>query len=81
MPLCVPTISTIFVLLLLLVSTEMRPRMVAEAKTCNSQSLKFHGKCRSNTNCASICQSEGFPGGKCKGVILFRKCICKKPCE
>ncbi|CAL0313413.1 unnamed protein product [Lupinus luteus] len=81
MALSVPSISTIFVLLLLLVSIEMRPRMVAEARTCNYQSQKHHGSCRSNTHCADICETEGFPEGKCQGIALFEKCICKKPCE
>ncbi|CAL0313419.1 unnamed protein product [Lupinus luteus] len=81
MALSVPSISTIFVLLLLMLSTEMRPGMVAEAKTCNSQSLTFHGICKSDTNCATICGTEGFPGGECKGTILLKNCICKKPCE
>ncbi|KAE9603077.1 putative defensin, plant [Lupinus albus] len=58
----------------------MMPRMVAEARKCKSESQKFLGICQSNTNCASICQSEGFPTGKCHGVVLFKKCLCKKSC-
>ncbi|KAI4357297.1 hypothetical protein L6164_001256 [Bauhinia variegata] len=73
----IPLVSTIFVLLLLLVATEMRP-MVAEARTCDSQSHRFKGACVSDTNCASVCKTEGFPDGHCRG--FRRRCFCKKPC-
>ncbi|KAE9588630.1 putative defensin, plant [Lupinus albus] len=75
----VPSFSTIFVILLLLVVTEVMPRMVAEANNCKYESNKFHGVCLSDTNCESVCQTEGFPFGKCDGV-LPRTCVCKKPC-
>nr|DAD32564.1 TPA_asm: hypothetical protein HUJ06_011415 [Nelumbo nucifera] len=51
---------------------------VAEARTCESQSHRFKGACLSDTNCASVCQTEGFPAGDCKGAR--RRCFCVKPC-
>ncbi|KAF7025565.1 hypothetical protein CFC21_037735 [Triticum aestivum] len=60
------------VLLLLLVAT------VALARDCESDSHKFHGACFSDTNCANVCQTEGFTAGKCVGVQ--RHCHCTKDC-
>ncbi|XP_045833261.1 defensin Ec-AMP-D1-like isoform X1 [Trifolium pratense] len=72
-------VSTIFVfLLLLLVAIEMGPIMVAEARICESPSHAFKGVCMSDTNCASVCLTEGFSGGHCVG--LRRRCFCTKPC-
>ncbi|XP_050373754.1 defensin Ec-AMP-D2-like [Argentina anserina] len=71
--------STFFVALLLLVATGMGPNaMVAEARNCESKSHKFKGKCFSETNCGSVCQTEGFSGGNCRG--LRRRCFCTKHC-
>ncbi|GAU37575.1 hypothetical protein TSUD_154080 [Trifolium subterraneum] len=39
----VPLVSTIFIFILLLVATG--PSMMAEARTCESQSHKFKGPC------------------------------------
>ncbi|KAJ9166664.1 hypothetical protein P3X46_021775 [Hevea brasiliensis] len=69
--------SVVF-LLLLLVATEMGPIMVAEARTCESQSHRFKGICIRHSNCATICQTEGFHGGHCRG--LRRRCFCTKHC-
>ncbi|THU74734.1 hypothetical protein C4D60_Mb04t36530 [Musa balbisiana] len=53
--------------------------MVAvEGRTCESASTRFKGTCVRSSNCASICQGEGFPDGKCEGVR--RRCMCRKPC-
>ncbi|XP_073275728.1 defensin Ec-AMP-D1-like [Primulina huaijiensis] len=52
--------------------------MVGEARFCESQSLRFKGPCVSDTNCASVCHTEGFPGGDCRG--FRRRCFCTKPC-
>ncbi|XP_054809759.1 defensin Ec-AMP-D1-like [Prosopis cineraria] len=73
----VPLVSTIFVLLLLLVATEMGP-MAVEARTCESQSHRFKGPCIRKSNCANVCRTEGFPGGHCRG--FRRRCFCTKPC-
>ncbi|CAL5197289.1 unnamed protein product [Lathyrus oleraceus] len=69
--------STIFVFLFLL-ATEMGPAIVANARDCESPSQKFKGVCLSDRNCASVCQTEGFTGGDCKG--LRQRCFCTKPC-
>ncbi|XP_058098101.1 defensin-like protein [Magnolia sinica] len=67
----------ILVLLLLIMTTEMGPSMV-EARTCESQSHRFKGPCVRGSNCAAVCQTEGFSGGICRG--LRRRCFCTKHC-
>nr|P84967.1 RecName: Full=Defensin Tk-AMP-D6 [Triticum kiharae] len=46
-------------------------------RDCRSQSKTFVGLCVSDTNCASVCLTEHFPGGKCDG---YRRCFCTKDC-
>nr|P86519.1 RecName: Full=Defensin Ec-AMP-D2 [Echinochloa crus-galli] len=47
-------------------------------RECQSQSHRYKGACVHDTNCASVCQTEGFSGGKCVG---FRgRCFCTKHC-
>ncbi|KAK9935663.1 hypothetical protein M0R45_022753 [Rubus argutus] len=71
--------SSLFVTVLLLLATGMGPNaLVAEARTCESLSNKFKGVCVSQTNCGSVCQTEGFTGGDCRG--LRRRCFCTKHC-
>ncbi|KAL8153574.1 hypothetical protein V2J09_011334 [Rumex salicifolius] len=64
-------------LVLLLTASEMGPR-AAEARTCMSLSRRFKGPCVRKSNCAAVCQTEGFYGGKCSG--LRRRCFCTKHC-
>ncbi|KAM7463338.1 hypothetical protein LguiA_031459 [Lonicera macranthoides] len=71
-------LSTICLVLMLLMATGMGPTMVAEGRTCESQSQKFKGSCVSRTNCANVCKTEGFPGGHCRG--FRRRCFCTKHC-
>nr|ASU87506.1 PDF1 [Agave sisalana] len=71
-------LPAILLLCLLLVATEMGPTLMAEARTCESQSHKFKGPCLRASNCANVCQTEGFPGGDCRG--LRRRCFCTRPC-
>ncbi|CAN6727964.1 unnamed protein product [Malus baccata var. baccata] len=68
-------IPTAFVFLLLLVATGT---MVAEGRTCESQSNPFKGTCVSKSNCVVVCQIEGFPGGQCCG--LCRRFFCTRHC-
>ncbi|XP_052205581.1 defensin-like protein [Diospyros lotus] len=70
-------VSAVFLVLMLLAATETG-NMVAEARTCESQSHRFRGTCVSNSNCANVCQTEGFPDGNCRG--FRRRCFCTKPC-
>jgi Gamma-thionin family len=56
---------------------EMGPAVV-EARTCESQSHKFKGSCIRESNCANVCKTEGFHGGKCRG--FRRRCFCTKHC-
>ncbi|KAJ1693658.1 hypothetical protein LUZ63_010356 [Rhynchospora breviuscula] len=69
--------SAFFLLLLLLIASEMGPAAV-EARTCESQSHKFKGTCVRQSNCANVCKTEGFQGGKCRG--FRRRCFCTKHC-
>ncbi|KAK7360756.1 hypothetical protein VNO77_02766 [Canavalia gladiata] len=73
-----PLVSTIFVLLQLLVATEMGPTMVAEAETCEYKSKKQTGPCVDSTKCSSECKTQGSTGGRCRGIR--RICWCTKEC-
>nr|WPT09563.1 defensin [Piper nigrum] len=68
----------IFIMVLLIMSTGNVGPSFAEARICESQSHKFKGPCVSDSNCASVCQTEGFPGGHCRG--FRRRCFCVKTC-
>ncbi|KAL0296583.1 UNVERIFIED_CONTAM: Defensin J1-2 [Sesamum radiatum] len=51
---------------------------VAEARICESKSHRFRGICVRKANCAAVCQTEGFHGGRCRG--FRRPCYCTKHC-
>ncbi|XP_019246702.1 PREDICTED: defensin-like protein [Nicotiana attenuata] len=70
--------ATFFLVAMLLLATEMGPMTSAEARTCESQSHRFHGSCVRGSNCASVCQTEGFIGGNCRG--FRRRCFCTRNC-
>ncbi|XP_073034859.1 defensin Ec-AMP-D1-like [Primulina eburnea] len=67
-----------FFLVFMLVTIMGIGPMVGEARFCESQSVHFKGPCVSDTNCASVCHTEGFPGGDCRG--FRRRCFCTRPC-
>ncbi|GAA0140284.1 antimicrobial response protein [Lithospermum erythrorhizon] len=70
-------LATILFMMMLLISIGFGPVSV-EGRTCESQSHKFKGACVSDTNCGSVCKTEGFPSGNCRG---FRhRCFCVKHC-
>ncbi|KMT10449.1 hypothetical protein BVRB_5g115760 [Beta vulgaris subsp. vulgaris] len=69
--------AAILVVFLLVLATEIGPR-VAEARTCDAPSHSFKGICTRKRNCESVCNSEGFADGDCKG--FRRRCICNRPC-
>ncbi|KAG6601911.1 hypothetical protein SDJN03_07144, partial [Cucurbita argyrosperma subsp. sororia] len=85
-------LSAAIFLLLLIFGTGMAPMVaearalggtgmgpiVAEARECESQSHNFNGLCFSDTNCGSVCKTEGFDGGHCRG--FRRRCFCTKHC-
>uniref|UniRef100_A0A0E0K2N4 Knottins-like domain-containing protein n=1 Tax=Oryza punctata TaxID=4537 RepID=A0A0E0K2N4_ORYPU len=73
-------VASVFLLLAILVATEMGTTKVAEARHCLSQSHRFKGMCVSSNNCANVCRTESFPDGECKSHGLERKCFCKKVC-
>uniref|UniRef100_J3LF03 Knottins-like domain-containing protein n=2 Tax=Oryza brachyantha TaxID=4533 RepID=J3LF03_ORYBR len=73
-------VASVFLLLAILVATEMGTTQVAEARHCLSQSHRFKGMCVSSNNCANVCKTENFPDGECKSHGLERKCFCKKLC-
>ncbi|MQM10943.1 hypothetical protein Taro_043843 [Colocasia esculenta] len=70
----------VLLLFLFLVATGdmMGTTMVADARTCESQSHRFKGPCFRASNCANVCKTEGFPGGRCHG--FRRRCFCTKHC-
>ncbi|PWA67554.1 Defensin SD2 [Artemisia annua] len=70
--------ATLLLVVMCLLTNEMGGPIVVEGRTCLSQSHKFKGPCVSETNCASVCKSEGFHGGDCRG--LRRRCFCTKHC-
>ncbi|BAT73194.1 hypothetical protein VIGAN_01065900 [Vigna angularis var. angularis] len=49
-----------------------------EGRECWSKSKTFHGLCFSDRNCETVCLTEGFTGGKCKGVL--HQCFCSEIC-
>ncbi|KAG2632614.1 hypothetical protein PVAP13_2NG108400 [Panicum virgatum] len=75
-----PKLFAVF-FLLFLGSNEMQqgPVRVAVARECQSPSHRYKGPCARDANCASVCQTEGFSGGKC-GVGFRARCFCVKAC-
>ncbi|XP_021762602.1 defensin-like protein [Chenopodium quinoa] len=69
--------SVVLLMLLLVISTDIGAKVV-EARYCESASYRFKGLCVSRRNCANVCKTEGFPGGRCRG--FRRRCFCYKPC-
>ncbi|CAO2826724.1 unnamed protein product [Amaranthus hypochondriacus] len=69
--------SFFFLMLIIVLASEIGPK-VGEARTCETASHAFKGACLSDRNCASVCKTEGFPDGDCKG--LRRRCLCTRPC-
>ncbi|XP_059278678.1 defensin J1-2-like isoform X2 [Lycium ferocissimum] len=67
-------VATVFLVLMLVFASGM----VAEARTCESQSHRFKGLCFSKSNCGSVCHTEGFHGGHCRG--FRRRCFCTRHC-
>ncbi|NP_001234872.2 gamma-thionin precursor [Solanum lycopersicum] len=68
--------ATMLLLAMLVMATG--PMRIVEARTCESQSHRFKGPCVSEKNCASVCETEGFSGGDCRG--FRRRCFCTRPC-
>ncbi|XP_011095738.1 extensin-like [Sesamum indicum] len=48
------------------------------AAVCSAPSRLFHGVCILDSNCAKICEKEGYLSGNCKGLLM--KCICIRDC-
>ncbi|XP_047084015.1 defensin Ec-AMP-D2-like isoform X1 [Lolium rigidum] len=72
-------LAAALLVVLLLAATGTGPVMVAEARTCQSQSHRFRGPCVRRSNCANVCRTEGFPDGKCRG--FRRRCFCTTHCH
>ncbi|XP_015691862.1 defensin Ec-AMP-D1-like [Oryza brachyantha] len=66
----------IVVILLVVVATGVSP--VRAERECETVSLRFEGPCMVESNCANVCRTEGFVGGRCS--TFARRCICIKPC-
>ncbi|KAM0836000.1 hypothetical protein ACQ4PT_062609 [Festuca glaucescens] len=72
--------AALLVVLLLAATEELGgPVVMAEARTCQSQSHRFRGPCVRRSNCANVCRTEGFPDGKCRG--FRRRCFCTTHCH
>ncbi|TYI96069.1 hypothetical protein E1A91_D01G044100v1 [Gossypium mustelinum] len=72
------SVSSLVLLMLVLLATEMGP-MTVEGRTCETKSSEYKGICLFDANCDSICKVEpGFDGGHCHD--FFRRCYCTKPC-
>ncbi|KAI7725617.1 hypothetical protein M8C21_014799 [Ambrosia artemisiifolia] len=77
--------SSIFLIIVLLLlvpfeeeSNNKNYYYVVEARTCESQSHGFKGRCMSNHNCGLVCRNEGFSAGNCRGAR--GRCFCTKTC-
>nr|KAB1592492.1 hypothetical protein F8B18_19135 [Acinetobacter baumannii] len=72
-----PLVSTVFLVLMLLMATEMGGRL-AEGAKCDQPSGNFKGPCSTLTpDCSNTCHGEGFTlGGHCTNF----RCVCTKPC-
>ncbi|CAD6220498.1 unnamed protein product [Miscanthus lutarioriparius] len=70
--------AVLFLLIIGYTETQLGPVTMAVARKCESQSLHFRGPCSRDTNCASVCLTEGFSGGVCKG--LRHRCFCTRDC-
>ncbi|KAH6768719.1 Scorpion toxin-like knottin superfamily protein [Perilla frutescens var. frutescens] len=68
----------VLVIVLLFSATGAAASVAEEKRSCQSQSHKFKGKCLSDTNCGSVCETEGFSGGKCRG--FRQRCFCTRNC-
>ncbi|KAL5216422.1 hypothetical protein ABZP36_007823 [Zizania latifolia] len=49
-----------------------------QTRDCETESVRFAGLCIVEENCANVCRTEGFSGGRCS--TFARNCICIKPC-
>ncbi|CAN8266796.1 unnamed protein product [Cochlearia groenlandica] len=78
MKLSMRLISCVLIVFMIFVATGMGPVAVVEARTCESKSHRFKGKCLSETNCKNVCHNEGFMGGNCRG--FRRRCFCTRNC-
>ena len=63
---------------LYVVDDEIDMAPAVHARECEKDSERFVGICTNDENCATVCRSEGFMGGRCS--TFRRRCICIKPC-
>ncbi|KAL9146965.1 hypothetical protein ABFS82_13G144300 [Erythranthe guttata] len=66
------------VFMLLVFLTISQEAKMAEARTCESQSHGFKGRCLSDHNCGMVCKNEGFSNGWCRG--FRQRCFCTRAC-
>ncbi|KAL3812386.1 hypothetical protein ACJIZ3_013654 [Penstemon smallii] len=66
--------STFFLVLLLLLVTELGP--AAKKIYCDRLSRDFEGWCFRSASCANVCKGEGGTDGKCGGF----QCVCTHVC-
>ncbi|KAJ1278099.1 hypothetical protein BS78_04G053000 [Paspalum vaginatum] len=51
----------------------------ADAELCFWHSRTYRGWCHQN-NCAAVCETEGYTGGLCQGLV-YGDCMCSKHCN
>ncbi|WVZ23452.1 hypothetical protein V8G54_001996 [Vigna mungo] len=61
-----------FMLLLLVIFASDGSMKRTEARECRTPSRTFKGLCLSDKNCESVCNTEGFTGGKCEDMAVKR---------
>ncbi|KAL4366829.1 hypothetical protein GQ457_05G016600 [Hibiscus cannabinus] len=72
-------VSTAFLLLVILLATELGPVVVVKGKSCEFPSSMPDNWCLISGPCNVLCQDNEFDGGECQG-FLFGRCICTKEC-
>ncbi|KAL4368051.1 hypothetical protein GQ457_05G016570 [Hibiscus cannabinus] len=72
------SVSTAFLLLMILLTTELG-HVVVKAKTCEFPSSNPDDWCLVSGYCNVLCQDDEFDAGECRG-FPFGRCICTNEC-
>ncbi|WOH07156.1 hypothetical protein DCAR_0626585 [Daucus carota subsp. sativus] len=69
----------VLVMLLFLISFQARLHQTEATDTCEVRSAYFVSLCLIDHHCEMVCKVEGFPTGKCLGLVPH--CICLGTCK